>query len=154
MAGVVVEDMANGLNEWRNIQEVIRLTFKYLVDTVRTQEHTLRVQGEAITRLERLAEQKASRSEVQGLLAQKASAADLTAVNRRLSELNRFVWPRVVVRLDLEAATPLAVSRQRWLGFVLARNQSRLTCMGGWVCWGVLCFAVGAGLLHASVADF
>ena len=32
---VIVEDLLSGQNEWRNIQDIIRLTFKALTDVVR-----------------------------------------------------------------------------------------------------------------------
>ncbi|KNC56011.1 uncharacterized protein AMSG_02023 [Thecamonas trahens ATCC 50062] len=105
---VVVEDMANGLNEWRNIQEVVRFTFKYLTEKVHAQEHTLAAQAEAISRLERMLEQKASRGEMQGLLAQKANATDIHGINRRLTELNKVLDSKaeaseVVAMLDRKA---------------------------------------------------
>ena len=89
--GLVPEDMANGLNEWRNIQEIVRFAFKALTEKVESQAHALAAQAEAISRLERSLEQKASRAETQGLLGQKASSSDLHAINRRLSDLNRYV---------------------------------------------------------------
>lgn len=41
-----VEDLLSGVNDWRNIQDIVRLTFKALSDIVRTQ-------GSAILDLER-----------------------------------------------------------------------------------------------------
>ena len=43
---VIVEDLLQGLNEWRNIQDIIRLTFKALTDVVKAQ-------GEAIREIEK-----------------------------------------------------------------------------------------------------
>lgn len=39
---VIVEDLLQGVNEWRNIQDIIRLTFKALTDVVKAQGETLR----------------------------------------------------------------------------------------------------------------
>jgi len=39
---VIVEDLLHGINEWRNIQDIIRLTFKALTDVVKAQGETLR----------------------------------------------------------------------------------------------------------------
>lgn len=72
---VVVDDLIQGMNEWRNIQEVIRNTFKALHDVIKAQ-------GEAIKSLERQLEQKANKSE----LSRKANISD---VNRSLSEITR-----------------------------------------------------------------
>jgi hypothetical protein len=33
---VIVEDLLSGMNEWRNIQDIVRLTFKALTDVVKT----------------------------------------------------------------------------------------------------------------------
>jgi hypothetical protein len=43
---MIVEDLLQGANEWRNIQDIIRLTFKALTDVVKAQ-------GEALKELER-----------------------------------------------------------------------------------------------------
>ena len=43
---LVVDDMLDGLNEWRNIQDIVRNTFKALHELVKAQ-------GEAIRNLER-----------------------------------------------------------------------------------------------------
>ncbi len=42
----VIEDLRQGVNEWRNIQDIVRATFKALADVVKTQ-------GVTICRLER-----------------------------------------------------------------------------------------------------
>lgn len=38
----IVEDLLQGVNEWRNIQDIIRLTFKALTDVVKAQGETIR----------------------------------------------------------------------------------------------------------------
>lgn len=60
-----------GLNEWRNIQDIVRVTFKAFHDV-------LKAQGDAIKTLERVMDTKANRNEVSSALAAKASAADLS----------------------------------------------------------------------------
>jgi hypothetical protein len=67
---VVLEDLLQGLNEWRNIQDIVRVTFKAFHDV-------LRAQGEAIQTLERVMDTKCSRTEVATALASKASAEEL-----------------------------------------------------------------------------
>ena len=59
------------MNEWRNIQDIVRVTFKAFHDV-------LKAQGEAIRSLERAVEKKASQREVASALAAKASAAELS----------------------------------------------------------------------------
>mmetsp|Transcript_19903 Transcript_19903/g.64787 ORF Transcript_19903/g.64787 Transcript_19903/m.64787 type:complete len:595 (-) Transcript_19903:899-2683(-) len=78
---VVVDDLISGLNEWRNIQDVVRLTFKAFHDV-------LRAQGEAIKTLEQAVESKASKAEVAAALQAKANASDVSA---RLMELNMLL---------------------------------------------------------------
>ena len=59
-----------GLNEWRNIQDIVRLTFKAFHDE-------LKAQGDAIKGLERAVDAKSNRREVANALAAKADAAQL-----------------------------------------------------------------------------
>ncbi len=59
---LLVDDLLKGLNDWKNVQDIIRLTFKALSDVVR-------VQGEAIRDLERASQTKVSRSELTSSLA-------------------------------------------------------------------------------------
>lgn len=62
--------MCAGLGEWRNIQDIVRVTFKAFHDV-------LCAQGDAIRKLERVVDAKASRAELATALAAKASAEDL-----------------------------------------------------------------------------
>ncbi|GLC46051.1 hypothetical protein PLESTM_001819700 [Pleodorina starrii] len=78
---LVMDDLTQGLNEWRNIQDIVRLTFKAFHDVLRTQ-------AEAIKALERSVETKASRAEMAASLQQKANTADMAA---RLRELETQV---------------------------------------------------------------
>jgi hypothetical protein len=55
---LVVDDLLQGMNEWRNIQDVIRSTFKALHDVIKAQ-------GDAVKTLERQMETKASITDVQ-----------------------------------------------------------------------------------------
>lgn len=74
---LLVDDLLKGLNDWKNVQDIIRLTFKALSDVVR-------VQGEAIRDLERASQTKVSRGELTSSLAVKVNAADL---GRELSDM-------------------------------------------------------------------
>lgn len=38
----IVDDLLHGVNEWRNIQDIVRLTFKALSDVVRAQGSSIR----------------------------------------------------------------------------------------------------------------
>lgn len=71
--GLVVEDLSNGLNEWRNIQEVVRVTFKILDDTVKQHSVQIKQLNEQIARLEKQVESKPSKTELQTAVASKAS---------------------------------------------------------------------------------
>ncbi|KAG2483934.1 hypothetical protein HYH03_017254 [Edaphochlamys debaryana] len=79
-ASLVLEDLTQGLNEWRNIQDIVRLTFKAFHDV-------LRAQGDAIKALERSVDAKASRAELTASMQQKANAADMAARLRELETL-------------------------------------------------------------------
>ena len=58
------EDIITGNNEWLNIQEIVRVTFRSMQSMIQTQDR-------AIQNLERQLSLKASRSEIQGLFNQK-----------------------------------------------------------------------------------
>jgi len=73
----IVEDLLSGLNEWRNIQDIVRLTFKALADVVKAQ-------GQTIKDLERQMPQKATRSDLTAALAAKANAQDLSTTVSQL----------------------------------------------------------------------
>eukprot|EP00955_Chlamydomonas_euryale_P093182 364768-Chlamydomonas_euryale.AAC.6 len=67
-----LDDLLLGINEWRNIQDVVRITFKAFHDV-------LRQQGESIRALERTVDTKAGRAEVSVALQQKANANEMAA---------------------------------------------------------------------------
>jgi hypothetical protein len=68
---LIVEDLLGGANEWRNVQDIIRLTFKALSDVVRTQAASLR-------ELERQMATKVSKTDLNSGLAVKANVSDIT----------------------------------------------------------------------------
>ena len=72
---LIVDDLLKGLSEWRNIQDIVRLTFKALSDVVR-------MQGQAIHDLERQLPLKVSRSEFTMAISQKASTAELSEIHQ------------------------------------------------------------------------
>ena len=78
---LVVDDLLQGMNEWRNIQDVIRSTFKALHDVIKAQ-------GDAVKSLERQMETKASVTDVQvqsynSLIVPKTDSDALSIVERR-----------------------------------------------------------------------
>ncbi len=73
----VFDDLLLGINEWRNIQDVVRVTFKAFHDV-------LRQQGESIKAVERTLDTKAGRTEVSAALQQKSNASEMAA---RLAEV-------------------------------------------------------------------
>lgn len=62
--------LLQGMNDWRNIQDIVRVTFKAFHDV-------LKAQGDAIRSLERALDKKASQREVATALAAKVSAEEL-----------------------------------------------------------------------------
>ena len=67
-----------GSNEWRNIQDIIKLTLKAVCEVVRTQ-------GLAIRELERVIPTKCNKSELNAGLSLKSNTAD---VSRTIAELS------------------------------------------------------------------
>jgi hypothetical protein len=97
---VIVDDLLNGLSDWRNIQDIVRLTFKAMSDV-------LKAQGAAIRDLERQMPLKSSKAELQSALSQKASLTDLS---EQAAELAAMVESRGPL-LDLQAQIEQKVSR-------------------------------------------
>ena len=94
-----------GLNEWRNIQDIVRLTFKAFHDV-------LKAQGDAIKGLERAVDAKANRREVANALAAKADAAQLC---ERMQGLEALLTRKAdaTVRVSVRGvALPVAVTSQ------------------------------------------
>lgn len=84
---VLVEDLINGLNDWRSVQEIVRLTFKALSDVVKSQ-------GATIKELENQLPTKASKSEISSCLSIKSSFSELS---RNISELKSCVDTKMCV---------------------------------------------------------
>ncbi|MEW5298119.1 MAG: hypothetical protein WDW36_001275 [Sanguina aurantia] len=80
-AHLVMDDLMQGLNEWRNIQDIVRLTFKAFHDV-------LKAQGEAIKALERSVDSKAGRTETALALQTKANTPEVAA---RLREMELVI---------------------------------------------------------------
>ena len=72
----VVDELLEGLNDWRNVQDIVRLTFKALSDVIKSQ-------GSSIAELEREMGSKASKSEMSSGLSQKVNISDM---HRHMSE--------------------------------------------------------------------
>ena len=82
-----VDSYLNTLGDWRNIQEIVRLSIKSLTDTVRSQ-------GLLIRELEKNVQSKSSKSEISTALNMKANSSDVT---RSVSEMNTLINQRVTI---------------------------------------------------------
>lgn len=67
----LVYDLLQGKNEWKNIQDIVKLTFKAVCDTVKSQ-------GNAIRDLERQLNQKANTHDILTSLQLKANITDVS----------------------------------------------------------------------------
>lgn len=94
-----LDDLLLGINEWRNIQDVVRITFKAFHDV-------LRQQGESIKAIERTLDTKAGRPEVSVALQQKATASEMAS---RLAEVCRGMYPKFLSTFNLRTR-----GRARW----------------------------------------
>ena len=79
---VIVEDLISGLNDWRSVQDIVRLTFKALSDVVKSQGSTLK--------------------EIELQLPSKASKADITQCMALKSSYSEAVRSLAEVRNALE----------------------------------------------------
>ena len=94
-SGVAVDDLMSGANEWVNIQDVVRLTFKAFHDV-------LQAQGEAIRSLERQLDAKVGRTEV-ATAVRESTDATLAEVQGSLGRLAVQLGSKVD-RADVSAA--------------------------------------------------
>lgn len=76
----IQEDIISGNNEWLNIQDIIRLTFKQMSNTLQNQER-------AIISLEKQMGLKTSRSEVQALIGHKLDSEEFHVETNSLRSL-------------------------------------------------------------------
>ncbi|CAG9464890.1 unnamed protein product [Pedinophyceae sp. YPF-701] len=78
---VMLEDMLCGINEWRNIQDIVRQSFKSFHDVIRAQGEAIRVLEQQV---EDLRASKADRTRVEELVAEaaEATAAKVDAVEK------------------------------------------------------------------------
>mmetsp|Transcript_9537 Transcript_9537/g.18538 ORF Transcript_9537/g.18538 Transcript_9537/m.18538 type:complete len:707 (+) Transcript_9537:1664-3784(+) len=87
-APVVVDDLLDGVNEWRSVSEVVRLTFKALSDVVKAQ-------GLALSKFEQQLALKANKQEVNTNLALKANISD---VQRSMTEVVRAMEQKMTMQ--------------------------------------------------------
>ena len=78
---VLVEDLINGLNDWRSVQDIVRLTFKALSDVVKSQ-------GASLKEIEVNLPGKASKAEISQCLLMKNTYND---VIRNIAELKTSI---------------------------------------------------------------
>ena len=76
-----IESYLNSLSNWRNIHEIIRLCFKSLTDTVRSQ-------GLALREFEKILQTKCSKNDISSLLNLKANSNE---VNRAINDINNIL---------------------------------------------------------------
>lgn len=79
LAGLSIEDLCHGHNDWRNIQEVVRAAFKILYDSSVAQQEKIRHLEAELASRPTLAEIEASHRQIYAVL---ASKVDTSEVNR------------------------------------------------------------------------
>eukprot|EP01022_Parablepharisma_sp_SALTPOND_P018885 TRINITY_DN3149_c2_g1_i1.p1 TRINITY_DN3149_c2_g1~~TRINITY_DN3149_c2_g1_i1.p1 ORF type:complete len:945 (+),score=132.86 TRINITY_DN3149_c2_g1_i1:1642-4476(+) len=99
----LVQELLQSTTEWINIQDIVKLTFKALFDTVK-------MQGEAIKDLEKAIPTKASKAELNSGLSQKANISD---VSRTVAEVASNIETRVTLE-DIQALLEEKVSRSEF----------------------------------------
>jgi hypothetical protein len=76
---VKIDDLSNGIGEWSNIESIVRMTFKYLCDTIAQQNHTIHSLSNRVQYCERQLKDKVTRAEV------------AIEVNRGIKSIQQFV---------------------------------------------------------------
>eukprot|EP01022_Parablepharisma_sp_SALTPOND_P008023 TRINITY_DN135086_c1_g1_i1.p1 TRINITY_DN135086_c1_g1~~TRINITY_DN135086_c1_g1_i1.p1 ORF type:complete len:770 (-),score=136.49 TRINITY_DN135086_c1_g1_i1:282-2591(-) len=84
---VIVQELLQGSTEWSQIQDIVKLTFKAMLDV-------MKAHSEAIRELERTVPTKASKAEVNSGLSQKASISD---VSKTVAEVAANIESRATV---------------------------------------------------------
>ena len=103
-APVMVEDLVSGLQDWRQVPDIVRLTFKAIVDLLTTQ-------GSAIADIERQLPTKASKSDLSAGLSTKANLSDVTqSLLETNTALQKSITPEV-----LNSALKDKISRSEFL---------------------------------------
>ncbi len=108
----IVQDLLSGSNDWKNIQDIVKLTFKAVTDV-------LRQQGLAIRELERVAPTKASKAELNSGLSLKANVSD---VSRTIAEVASQMESKLTFE-ELQSLTDDKVSKQD-LQYLLSNKVS------------------------------
>ena len=108
----IVHELLMGTNEWINIQDIVKLTFKALFDVVKAQ-------GEAIRELERTMPTKASKSEINSGLSTKANISD---VSRTVAEVATNIESRATLE-DVQVLLGDKVNRSD-LQYILSNKVS------------------------------
>jgi hypothetical protein len=88
---MIVFNKLKGINDWRSIQDVVRITFKSFHDVLRSQ-------AEQIKSLERQVDSKAGRSEVATAMQQKANAGEVAS---KMTELELMLHSKADIS-DME----------------------------------------------------
>ena len=83
----IVEDLISGLNDWRNVQDIVRLTFKALSDVVKSQ-------GTTVKELELQIPSKASKADIAQCMALRSS---YTETVRSLAEIKSLLESRASI---------------------------------------------------------
>mmetsp|Transcript_10195 Transcript_10195/g.26723 ORF Transcript_10195/g.26723 Transcript_10195/m.26723 type:complete len:664 (-) Transcript_10195:135-2126(-) len=87
-------DLISGINDWRNIQDVVRTSIKSLYDMAKAQ-------GAAIARLEAQMREKATRDEVEEGLARKANVTDVSHAMDSLRSTLDSQLPKAEVKAEM-----------------------------------------------------
>lgn len=95
----IVEDLISGLNDWRNVQDIVRLTFKALSDVVKSQ-------GNTVKELELQLPSKAPKSDIAQCLSLKSSYSETI---RSLSEVKSILDTKATID-DIYSITEEKVS--------------------------------------------
>lgn len=121
----LVNDLLQGKNEWKNIQDIVKLTFKAVCDTVKSQ-------GQAIRELEKQMMQKASSTELTANLQLKANVSDVSRAiaeiqssldqKQSFEDLNRFLDDKVS-RQDLQYMLSNKVSVEELSRVLLTKSN-------------------------------
>jgi len=126
-SATVVDDLLKGISEWRNIQDIIRLTFKALSDVVKAQ-------GQGIQELERQMQTRVTKAELQSAVSNKANATDVSSwiaevqagLNSRVPYLDiQNVLDEKISRADLQYLLGNKVSVEEVRNMLEAKASSR-----------------------------
>jgi hypothetical protein len=105
LRSIDLRDLSRGEGEWRNMQEVIRRTFRCLFEQIHHQQLQITTLSDSITTIKKESHKKANSSEISGIIDSKmaqyvrsASVDDLNSLRTQIAEIRSNLEKKANIR--------------------------------------------------------